>query len=154
MLIAQRQKGNAYHCIRTFHIVKLLAQFVQLQKDSLMEMSCNLIFKEFATYATAISDDAWKKLFGEFVPFQFIPKVQKVFKRATEVMSSEEGGPIITCYKELMERSAIYPPDGYTLVEIKLSSTNKIALWRLHAIVEARFPSYARQLIPGTGHST
>ena len=147
MLIAQRQKGNAYHCIRTFHIVKLLAQFVQLRKDSLSEMSCDLIFKEFATYATAISDDAWKKLFGEFVPFEFIPKVQEVFKRATEVMSSEEGGPIITCYKELMDRSAIYPPDGYTLVEIKLSSTNKIALWRLHAIVEARFPSYARQLI-------
>ena len=97
-------------------------------------MSCDLIFKEFATHATTISDDAWKKLFGKFVPFQFIPKVQEVFKRATEVMSSEEGGPIITCYKELMNKSAIYPPDGYTLVENKLSSTNKIALWRLHAI--------------------
>ncbi|CAI8031594.1 NEDD4-binding protein 2-like 2 [Geodia barretti] len=144
MLIAQRQKGNAYHCIRTFHIVKLLATFIELHRDTLAEKNSDMIFKEFAVYVTKLPDETWKKLFGEFVPYEFIPKVQKVFKRATELMSSEQGG---LCYQELMDRSAIYPPEGYTLVEIKLSGSNKIALWRLHAIVEARFPSYARQLI-------
>jgi uncharacterized protein (UPF0248 family) len=144
MLIAQRQKGNAYHCIRTFHIVKLLATFIRSHRDTLTEKNSDMIFKEFAVYVTKLPDETWKKLFCEFVPYEFIPKVQKVFKRAAELMSSEQGG---LCYQELMDKSAIYPPEGYTLVEIKLSGSNKIALWRLHAIVEARFPSYARQLI-------
>lgn len=138
---AQRQKGNAYHCIRTFHIVRLLVDFINIHGESLKTPNCDLFLKEFLSHAVKISDDQWKKLFGEFVPSEYIPKVKAVLEFAAQEMTLEP------CYEQLMDRSTAYPPEGYTTVELSLSGTNKVALWKLHAIVQARLPSCIRQLI-------
>lgn len=143
---AQRQKGNAYHCIRTFHIVCLLVEFIKTHKENLEKTNCDLLFKEFVGHTAKIPDDQWKKLFGEFVPFEFIPKVKKVLELAARETSHDKVLSLI-CYEELMDRSTPYPPEGYTTVELSLSGSNAVALWKLHAIVEARLPSYIRQLI-------
>ena len=143
---AQRQKGNAYHCIRTFHIVRLLAEFIKTYTASPENANCDLLFKNFVSHAAKVTDDQWKKLFGEFVPPEFIPKVRKVFELAARETAHDED-PSLICYEELLDRGAPYPPAGYTTVELSLSGTNKVALWKLHAIVEARLPSYIRQLI-------
>ena len=140
---AQRQKGNAYHCIRTFHIVRLLADFINTHGKNLKTTNCDLFLKEFFNHAVKISNEQWKKLFGEFVPSEFIPKVKTVLEFAAREMSLERE----PCYEELMDRSTPYPPEGYTTVELSLSGTNTIALWKLHAIVQARLPSCIRQLI-------
>ena len=143
---AQRQKGNAYHCIRTFHIVHLLAEFIKTCESSLKQTNCDLLFKEFVAYAAKVPDDQLKKLFGEYVPFVFIPKVREVFELAAQVTAHDEDTSLV-CYEKLMDRSTPYPPEGYTTVEVNLSGSNTVALWKLHVIVEARFPSYIRQLI-------
>ena len=40
-----------------------------------------------------------------------------------------------------------FPPMGYTTVELSFSGTKETLLWKLHTIVEARLPSYIRQLL-------
>ena len=149
ILAAQQQKGNAYHCIRTFHIVRLLADFIKICKDSFKQINCDELFKEFVIHAARVSDREWEKLFGEFVPVEFILKVRKVFEiTAQEVSLLDKGAsPSLECYESLTNKSTTYPPDGYTLIELNLSGSNAVELWRLHTIVEARLPSYIRQLI-------
>lgn len=146
VFIAQRQKGNAYQCIRTFHFVRLLAEYIKAHKTELGSVNCDSLFKDFVSHAAELPDDKWKKLFGEFVPFEFIPKVRKVFEFAAREVSSVDF-PSLTCYEELIDRSAPFPPEGNTVVEIILSGTNKVALWKLHTIVEAKLPCYIYQLI-------
>ena len=144
--IAQRQKGNAYHCIRTFHIVRLLAEFIKAQRANLQNVNCDLLFEEFVSHAAKLPHDKWKKLFGDFVPCEYIPKVIKTFSKiAREV--SYNSDPSLACYEELIDRSSPYPPEGYTAVEIMLSGFNKVALWKLHTIAAAKLPLYIRQLI-------
>ena len=147
MLIARRQKGNAYHCIRTFHVVRLLAEFLRSRREALKHTDCDLVFRQFVTYVAKLPIESWKKLFGEFVPFEFIPKVQQVFENASGLTSLEQDTRPVSAYQELTSRGPPYPPEGYTMVEINLSGENAVALWRLQAMVEARFPSYIRQLI-------
>ena len=142
----QRQKGNAYNCIRTFHIVRLLSEFIKTHRDSLKEINSDLLFGKFVRHAAEIPDEHWKKLFGEYVPVCFIPKVRSVFEYAAQKTSLEEV-PSTDCYEELMQKSVPYPPEGFTTVEISLSGSNAVALWKLHTIIEALFPSYIRQLI-------
>ena len=146
LLIAQRQKGNAYHCVRTFHIVQLLTDFIKVHKTNLpSEITCDTLFKEFVTHASKLPELKWKKLFGEFVPHEFVPRVVKVFEFACRE-SSYDDFPSFTCYEEMTDRSP-FPPTGYTTVELSLSGTNESHLWKLHTVVEARLPSYIRQLI-------
>ena len=146
LLIGQRQKGNAYHCVRTFHIVQLLADFVKVRKADLpSNVTCDTLFKDFVTHASKLPEAKWKKLFGEFVPHQFIPQVVKVFEIASREASFEDF-PSYTCYKEMTDRPP-FPPMGYTAVELSLLGTKETLLWKLHTIVEARLPSYIRQLL-------
>ena len=146
LLIAHRQKGNACHCIRTFHVVRLLANFIKDRRETLKQTNCDSLFKEFVGYAAEVTDDQWESLFGEFVPVEFIPKVRNVFEKAARDID-REATPSLACYENLLSRRPAYPPEGYTSVEINLSGTNRVELWRLNTIVEARLPSYVRQLV-------
>ena len=146
LLIGQRQKGNAYHCIRTFHIVQLIADYIKVHKADLpSNITCDTLFKDFVTHASKLPEAKWKKLFGEFVPYEFIPQVVKVFEIASREASFEDF-PSYTCYKEMTDRPP-FPPMGYTTVELSFSGTKETLLWKLHTIVEARLPSYIRQLL-------
>ena len=147
ILTSQWQKGNAYHCIRTFHIVRLLTDFIRANKESFKMTNPDRLFKEFVNYTAGILDEEWEKLFDEVVPSEYIPRVRGVLDFAARETSLSEEAPTLACYKELLNRSAPYPPAGYTMVEISLSGRNTVALWKLHAIIEARLPSYIRQLI-------
>ena len=148
VLIAQRQKGNAYHCIRTFHVVRLLADFISSQKKELSaspKSDCDSLFKSFVGHLSVLPEAKWQKLFGEFVPFEFIPRVLSVFAAAAREVSYPDF-PSQMCYEEMKTRPP-FPAKGHTLVELKLAGSNSVTLWKLHTIVEARLPSYVRQLL-------
>ena len=146
ILIAQRVKGNAYQCIRTFHVVQLLADFIKSRKTELpSDLCCDTLFKEFITHASNLPEVKWQKLFGEFVPYEFIPKVVNAFSIANREVLHDDF-PSFTCYEEMTDRPA-FPPKGYTVVELGLSGTKEALLWKLHTVVEARLPSYIRQLL-------
>ena len=146
VLIAHRQKGNAYHCIRTFHVVQLLADFIKSHEaHTSSSPNCDTLFREFVTHVSALPEMKWQKLFGEFVPIEFIPKVIKAFSAAAREASHDDF-PSFTCYEEMMYR-APFPPEGYIPIALVLSGTKDTLLWKLHTVAEARLPSYTRQLM-------
>ena len=145
LLSAQGQKGNAYHCIRTFHVVQLLADFVKAQKTTLEAKSLDHLYKEFVTHAALLPHEKWAKLFGEFVPVEFIPCVAKVFSKASQIVSKQDC-PSVAIFEEMMDRSQ-FPPEGYTTVDLSLSGHDDAQLWKLHTLIESRLPTYVRQLL-------
>lgn len=146
LLIAKREKGNAYHCIRTFHIVQLLIKFIESNVDS-VRASPNYddLFVLFVEYIALLDYENWEKLFGEFVPEAYIPQIIKVFKEASQVLK-QEGHPSPYCYEQLLKR-ADFPPESYTPIDVKISGKNEVLKWKAGIIVEARLPSYIRQLL-------
>ena len=146
ILTAHRQKGNAYHCMRTFHVVKLLASFLAAHKCELpRQPTCDDVFKAFVVHLSTLSESNLKDLFGEFVPNKFIPCLLKLFSRLNKEVSSEDY-PSTNCCEEMSDRPP-FPPEGYTLVELELSGSDAVLLWKLSSIIEARLPTYIRQLL-------
>ncbi len=147
VLVAHRQKGNAYHCMRTFHVVQLLSDFIEAHKADLpSQLSCDSLFKAFVDHVSTLPDSKLQKLFGEFVPREYIPRVMHIFSAASRETTYDDF-PSLTCYQEMVDRSAPFPPEGYTPVELCLSGNKEILVWKLHTIIEARLPSYIRQLL-------
>ena len=146
LLSAQCQKGNSYHCIRTFHVAQLLADFVKARKTVLTaNPSLDQLFKEFVTHAALLPHEKWAKLFGEFVSNEFIPCVAKVFTKASQHVSAQDY-PAVHVFEDMMGRCK-FPPEGYTTVDLNLSGTDDAQLWKLHTLIESRLPTYIRQLL-------
>ena len=61
-------KGNACHLPRTFHMVKLLAQFVAQLDAQSNNITATCLFKDFITHVTARTSEQWAELFKEFCP--------------------------------------------------------------------------------------
>ena len=146
ILIANREKGNAYHCIRTFHIVQLLVDFIQ--ENGLMltiDSNCDVLFKQFVCYITEIQYEQWQKLFGEFVPEAYIPRIMTVFKNCLQLLKPLESFTVQN-YEDLLQRTD-YPLEKYIPLDIKISGQDSILKWKAGIMVEARLPSYVRQMI-------
>ncbi len=147
VLIAHRQKGNAYHCMRTFHVVQLLTEFIKSHKAQLATpVNCDSLFKDVVGYVSSLPESQFQKLFGDFVPREYIPKVIHAFSIASRETAYDDF-PSLTCYEEMVDRSTAFPPDGYSPVEFSISGNRDVALWRLYTVIEARLPSYIRQLL-------
>ena len=149
ILIARREKGNAYHCIRTFHIVQLLVEFIKQEPRSVSlssaNINCDELFHSFINYNSELEYEKWEKLFGDFVPDAYIPRLMAVFKECSHLLKPGEL-PSEEYYEELVKR-VVYPPDQYLPVDIKISGKDSVLKWKAGIIVEARLPSYIRQLI-------
>ena len=82
----------------------------------------------------------------EEVVWRVCPRVIQVFTAASREMAYDDF-PSLTCYEEMVYRSVPFPPEGYTPIELSLSGSNEASLWKLYTVVEARLPSYIRQLL-------
>lgn len=145
LLMAKREKGNAYHCIRSFHIVKLLIDYLDTTTNphSLPSSSHHdELFKSFINHASEMTFDDWKNLLNEFVPEEYISRLMSIFKEASTLLSVDT----LSSYEELLSRS-VFPPEEYTPVEIRLSGSDSLKKWRARMIIEARLPTYVRQLL-------
>ena len=146
ILVAKRERGNAYHCMRTFHVVQLLIEFVQLNGAGLpSDVNCDVLFNRFVGFVSELPYDKWEKLFGEFVPEAYIPRLMDLFKECNRLLKPAEPVSLDT-YEQLTSRP-VYPPNGYIPVDIKISGKNEVLKWKAGIMVEARLPSYVRQII-------
>lgn len=146
LLSAKREKGNAYHCMRTFHLVRLLADCLQSRSSDLgQRFCCDDVFRLFITHVARLPASKFAALFGEFVPEDYIPRIMAVFAEACAILA-QEGHPSHHCYEQLLWRPD-FPQESHTQVEIKITGNNNLLMWQAKAIVEARLPSYIRQLV-------
>lgn len=152
-LKSQRLKGNSYSCIRTFHVVHLLVDVACTVKDSEWEepqSKADFLFGRFISKVASMEEDKWLQLFGDNVPLQYIPALQASLKQADSILStdSEATPPTlqVDVFWNLLQRPA-FPPLGFTPVTLRFGSLDKKLEWELATILEARMPTYIRQLI-------
>ena len=145
-----RQKGNAYHCIRTFHVVRLLLEYIRSPKFSqLKDSNCDELFRNFMCSVSEIHPAKWQKLFGEFVPKEYIPRVINVFTTIADKLSdipADKPFPNLVFYSDYNARPS-FPPTGYSSVSLCLHGSSKSSLWKLATLVEARLQTCIRKLL-------
>ena len=146
LLVAKREKGNAYHFIRTFHVVKLLVNYLLSNPQELNDKpTCDRIFQVVVNHAAEMTFENWSDLFSDSVPEEYIPRLSTIFQDARTILKDGDH-PSDQCYEDLFMRRD-FPPDSYTPVEIRLSGNNELMKWKGKMIVEARLPTYIRQLL-------
>ena len=144
----RKQKGNAFHCIRTFHIVQLLADFVRSRNKATPSSECwnaDRLFKDFVITSSQLPESKWAKLFGEFVPHQYIPEVIDTFAVMRTKVEADDF-PTAKCYR-ILRSELPFPPAKHMTVQVRASSDNKVLLWKIHSVVEARLASYIRKIL-------
>ena len=150
ILRAFRQKGNAYHCIRTFHVVRLLMEYVRSPKfNTLKDSNCDEIFRNFMSSVSEIPPGKWQKLFGEFVPKEYVPRIIDVFATVSHQLSQHPAEkPLLSeiFYTDFNSRPT-FPPEGYSTVSLSLRGTSKTLLWKLASLLEARLQTCVRRLL-------
>ena len=150
ILRAFRQKGNAYHCIRTFHVVQLLMEYVRSPKFSqLKDSNCDEIFRNFMSSVSEIPPAKWQKLFGEFVPKEYVPRIIDVFVTVSHQLSELPAEKPLSAeifYTNFNSRP-MFPPDGYRTMSLCLQGTSKPLLWKLASLLEARLQTCTRKLL-------
>ena len=77
ILRIKHQKGNALHCIRTFHILKILLSLLEEKRVSRACLSsADQLIKALIEQLAKLSVEEWAGYLGEFVPIQYIPRLQ------------------------------------------------------------------------------
>ena len=148
LLIAKREKGNAYHCVRSFHVVKLLLNFMESFSNETTPTTVDdfdIFFQKFINFVSQMTFDSWTSLCGEFVPEEYIPRLCTIFQE-TDTRLRESDFPSCEVYEDILSRTT-FPPESYTPVEIRISGTNQLMKWKAKMLVEARLPTYIRQLL-------
>ena len=147
LLIAKREKGNAFSSIRTFHIVQLLADFIQSHSSAFSaDPDLDSVMQSFVVHIAELTLDKWTALLGDTVPEEYIPGLMRVFREASGVLTEENGHPSSSCYLELLQRTE-FPPKDHTTVDIRLSGSDDLLKWKARTVTEARLPTYIRQLL-------
>ena len=144
MFYVKRQllKGNAFHCVRTFHLLRLLCEFSlstplleSVNIDVLTGKECERFYltflKELFTYIAAYTVEQWQALVLDFVPSLYFSKLQKCFLNGVEVLDTTKN---IQSLFDIIE----FPPDGWKVVKVQLESDDGVLLWQLSTFVNAK----------------
>eukprot|EP00803_Ostreobium_quekettii_P002551 evm.model.scf_16.7 EVM.evm.TU.scf_16.7 scf_16:85314-90980(-) len=154
VLKARRLKGNAFHCPRTFHLVKLLAR--HLVEDHPSFKSSDELTVHAIELMAGLTQQDWAKVFGDTVPISYLGPLLTAFSEARAIVRSESY-PTWRAVHDLLNSGQRFPPEGYCVLALRCRSRDSASLWRLSNFLEARVGSYIRALleagvavIPGT----
>jgi len=131
-------KGNAFHCVRTFHVVRSLAEMFSKTKDSYHSMG-DLVRKSFEHLAT-VDAQHWQRICKEFVPEETIQQLVKSFISGSELVCQSEPSTALFA-------SVQFPPGGHEVVSVTVSSHVKELQWRASVVVEAKLGTCIRKMI-------
>ena len=96
-----------------------------------------------------ISSLKWQKLFGDFVPVEYIPRIVNVFATVSQQLfklPADKPLPTQVFYTDFNSRPS-FPLAGYSTVTICLYGSSKPLLWKLASLLEARLQSCIRKLL-------
>lgn len=142
ILRASHLKGNAFHCIRTFHILKMFQSFLKSQKNDKPLIPDDLLVT-FIEFCSAHSEAQWSELCGDFVPSFYISALTQQFKITQKVIQ-----PVIT--RDTLYQIATTDTNHLGLhsqLELTIDSSDPVHEWRLGIFIEARLGSYIRLVL-------
>jgi len=146
LLRRNRLKGNSFHCIRTFHLVQLLAEFVSHASPSIIPIegldtlkAFEKVFRSAVQYLALLPYEKYHSLFKGFVPNSFIQPLIDCFTTAKKLTIEDIlfGGPLLVTAFE----------NGVTVLFMVQAPRGSVQLWRSMSLLEARCGSFVRQLI-------
>jgi 2'-5' RNA ligase len=174
LLCRHRMKGNEFHCMRSFHVVEMLARCcdelcnavaseshgasAEWRETALRSFSVDGLFRLFMRYLSTRDKQEWTGLFGEFVPTHHVPLLQRLFWQAHDLIERQtvhHAGPESSLGPALLERvfqPMPFPPTGHTVLVLSLrmedGSSDKPGEreWCARNYFEARLPTYTRRI--------
>ena len=144
--------GNTFHCIRTFHVVSLLVDFLK-QQQQIQTANLDVFFADFIHYCASLTESQWNTLCSHFVPTQYIQSTIQHFKQMAELTSasrSTAAQPVtriaIETIKDLLRRQT-FPPAGFIECVLTAQHADSILNWQLGTFIKARVATYLRRLL-------
>ena len=131
-------KGNAFHCIRTFHIVRVLGEMFRKSKNH-GENLCDY-FRNSLTHLSTLDAAYWKRICKDFVPDETVARTVKHFTEASELIN--ESASLSTVFAFVQ-----FPLPMYVIVSVSLKSNVDELLWRACTMLEARIGTCVRKLL-------
>ena len=144
ILRARNLKGNAFHCPRTFQLVKVLARHA-LESDTEAKSSDEFVAAAINHMAGLTRQD-WVKVFGDLVPNSYIDSLVTALSEAKDIVNSE-AYPRWRAVHQLLNSGDVFPPEGNCIVSLHCRSRDAASLWRLTHFLEARAGTYIRNLL-------
>ncbi len=151
VLTAQRERGNFFHHLRSFHIVLLLADFISKGTGQAVKgTDCDSLFRSFITHTAMLTAQEWQKVFENYVYVApaFIPRHTPVFQTLSKMIKQEEISLDIR-YGEMLTRP-VFPPFGHTPVCLLYNSGgprgDHVLQWKFQTLLEVKVPAFLQQL--------
>eukprot|EP00794_Sanderia_malayensis_P008777 gene8777-9715_t len=138
LLKTKHAKGNGFHCVRTFHIVRALAEM--FGKFDATTKSLDVYFQDSLQYLSTIDIAHWKKICKEFVPEDMLIRTTEVFKNAVTLLNKSEPVEKIFAFVK-------FPPHGHKLVKVAVESHVSELAWRGGTLLEAKLGTCLRKLV-------
>ena len=135
-------KGNAFHCIRTFHVLKLLVGFLQERQQSLAHETVDALFIHFLKYCDQLGKEEWARLFMEFVPEDYIPDIRSAISFGVKYFREKK----LTA-ESVEELLVPIRNPSLAQVDLKFDSCDSVHNWKMATFVEARLGSYIRKML-------
>ena len=155
MLRREGLKGNAFHCIRTFHVVKMFTDFISSSTDAATVLGKDLdapknfekVLASALRHFASMSVEWYRALFKSFVADSFIQPLMDCFARSAKLSLYEilfagprlTKGNLLTRISFQLKSDTSKPPSS--------SSSPAVDLWKMSTLLEARFGTFARSLI-------
>jgi hypothetical protein len=125
--------GNSFHCLRTFHLVMLLADFVEnMPSISSVPRNLDVVFAEFVAFCAGQSAAQWNKMVLNFVPQHYIPLIMQHFIRISQITSSllSDSNPETARFSyetmRALNQRLVFPPAGH--IECFIASKHEVSL--------------------------
>ncbi len=146
VLTVHRQKGNCYHCIHTFHIVQMLADYIDTHW-SLDNIHCDTLFQEFIVHYGQLPTSKWLKRFekSKCISPEYVIRVSELFNSLSGILQ-KNSIPFATRLEDVMT-GPVFPPRGYTYVRLCYSGSKLALQWELQTVLETHLPPFIRQLL-------
>ncbi|KAI6661203.1 hypothetical protein LOD99_10131 [Oopsacas minuta] len=146
ILRSKHQKGNAFHCIRTFHLLKILLDLIENKKISRSCLgSADQLARALLDQLAQLTTEEWCQYLGEFVPVQYIPILQKIFTECS-VISNSPTFPSVAVYHKMLSPIA-FPLPNHVAMEIEIECPNLPLQFKYETIVESKLGSTIRKML-------
>merc|ERR1712150_204139 len=143
-------RGNAFQCVRTFHLVQLLSDFIQSSQDKIVPEGGISQYKQFQQFMQKflhhlanITEESYQKHFNGFVSDLYMGRIRNCFREAKECKLLDL----------LFTAPRSYSHDPEVELSVLESKSDDADVWKSKCIIEGRLGMTLHNLLNEDGVS-